>query len=361
MSTSPYKKNSTILIVLIAGIGDLVLASKSIRAVRNGYPDAEIHLLTSTEAAPLAMNYPYINYVHAFPIRELRKDKRFLLSILQNVRDLRRISFDLCMNLYQVGSLSGAAKMGILFSLLKAKRKIGHDKDSFGLFLTEKVSSEVFKGRHIVDSMLGIASQAGGATDDQGLEVFWSPKITAKWDTFFAQTEGKNLVGINPGGDRENRRWAPDRFAAVAEKIIEQFHSRVILLGGPADRHIASSIECGIHSNVTNLSGKIPLEELPYVISRLDLLITNDSGPMHIAAATKTPLVAIFGPEDPELFGPYAAPALYRVIQKEVPCRPCRDDQCACPSCLDVIAPDEVLAACAELLNNTVMRDIPHH
>ena len=361
MSTAPHKTRPALLIVLIAGIGDLILASKSIRAIRNGYPDAEIHLLTSTEAAPLAENYPYIDYVHAFPIRELRKDKSFLFSILQNVRDLRRISFDLCMNLYRVGSLSGAAKMGILFSLLKAKRKIGHDKDGFGLFLTEKVSSGVFQGRHVVDAMQGIASQAGGAADDRGLEVFWNPKITAKWDTFFAQTEGKNLVGINPGGDRANRRWAPDRFAAVADKLIEQLNSRVILLGGPAERQIAVSIECGICSDIVNLSGKIPLEELPCVINRLDLLITNDSGPMHIAAAMKTPLVALFGPEDPRLFGPYTVPALYRVIQKEVSCRPCRDDQCARPLCLDMITPEEVLTACTQLLNNKVMRDIPHH
>jgi lipopolysaccharide heptosyltransferase II len=361
MSTSSYKTTPKILIVLIAGIGDLILASKSIRAIRNGYPNAEIHLLTSTEAKSIAVNYPYIDYVHTFPIRELRKDKRFLFSILRNVRDLRRISFDLCMNLYRVGSLSGAAKMGILFSLLKATKKIGHNKDGFGLFLTEKVFPGIFKGRHVVDAMQKIASQAGGAMDDRGLEVFWSPNITAKWDTFFAQMEGRDLVGINPGGDRENRRWAPDRFAVIAEKIIQQFHCKVILLGGPADRHITASIECGIHSDIVNLSGKIPLEELPYVISRLDLLITNDSGPMHIAAATKTPLVALFGPEDPRLFGPYTAPVLYRLIQKEVPCRPCRDDQCTHPSCMDLITPEEVLVACVYLLNNKVMRDIQHH
>jgi lipopolysaccharide heptosyltransferase II len=346
----PHKTSPTILIVLIAGIGDLILASKSIRAIRNGYPNAEIHLLTSTEAAPLAENYPYIDYVHTFPIRELRKDKRFLFVILRNIRDLRRISFDLCLNLYPVGSLSGAAKMGILFSLLKAKRKIGHDKDGFGLFLTEKVSSGVFKGRHVVDAMQMIASRAGSIPDDRDIEVFWNPVITSKWDSFFARSAGKILVGINPGGDRENKRWAPDRFAAVAEKIIEQFHPRVILLGGPAERHIASSIECGIHSDVANLSGKIPLDELPYIISRLDLLVTNDSGPMHIAAATKTPLVVLFGPEDPLLFGPYTAPDLYRVIRKEVPCRPCRKDQCAHPLCLDLITPEEVLQACVEML-----------
>ena len=160
------------------------------------------------------------------------------------------------------------------------------------------------------------------------------------------------MIGINPGGDRANRRWAHDRFAAVASRLVERFDTWIVLLGGPGDRDIAFSIERAIPSALSNLSGTIPLDELPYVISRLDLLVTNDSGPMHIAAATKIPLVALFGPEDPSLFGPYTTPDLYRVIQKEVPCRPCRDKKCTHPVCLDGINPDEVVAACLEMLQH---------
>jgi len=339
-----------ILIVLIAGIGDMVLASQSIRAIRNGCPDSEIHLLTSTEAAPLAVNYPYMDYAHTFPIRELRKEKKYLFDIIRIIRDLRRIRFDFVLNLYRVGSLSGAVKMGLLFSMFKAKAKLGHDRYGFGLFLTKKVPADTFEGRHVVDAMMDIASRAGGLPDDKGIEVFWNARISSKWENFFAPIAGSIIVGINPGGDRENRRWAPDRFASVAEKIMERFNAKVILLGGPADRNIASYIESRINSDVFNLSGEIPLDELACVISRLDLLITNDSGPMHIAAATKTPLVALFGPEDPKLFGPYTEPELYLVIQKDVPCRPCGEKKCTHPSCLDLITPEEVLAACVELL-----------
>lgn len=350
MTTSPHKSRPSILVVLIAGIGDMVLASQSIRAVRNGCPDSEIHLLTSTEATPLAVNYPYIDYVHAFPIRELRKDKKYLFDIFRIIRDLRRIRFDLVLNLYRVGSLSGAVKMGLLFSMFKAKAKLGHDKYGFGLFLTKKVPADTFEGRHVVDAMMDIASRAGGIPDDKGIEVFWNVRITSKWEDFFARPAGNIIVGINPGGDRENRRWALERFASVAEKIMERFNARVILLGGPAERNIASNIESRINSDVLNLSGEIPLDELACVISRLDLLVTNDSGPMHIAAATKTPLVTLFGPEDPKLFGPCTAPELYRVIHKDVPCRPCGEKKCTRPSCLDLITPEEVLAACVELL-----------
>ena len=328
----------------------MVLASPSIRAVRNGHPDAEIHLLTSTEAVPLATNYPYIDCVHAFPIRELRKNKKYIFDIARLIRDLRAIRFDQVSNLYLVGSLSGAAKMGLLISMFKADDRIGHDRYGFGLFLTKKVPAETFEGRHVVDAMMEIASRAGGIPDEKGIEVFWKAGITSKWDDFFARPAGNIIVGINPGGDRENHRWAPDRFASVAEKLMERCNARIILLGGPADRHIASSIESRVHSDVSNLSGEIPLDELACVISKLDLLITNDSGPMHIAAATKTSLVALFGPEDPRLFGPYMAPELYRVLHKDVPCRPCGEKKCTLPLCLDQITPDEVVVACIELL-----------
>ncbi|MDP3286294.1 MAG: glycosyltransferase family 9 protein, partial [Desulfobacterales bacterium] len=143
---------------------------------------------------------------------------------------------------------------------------------------------------------------------------------------------------------------APDRFAAVAEEIIKQFDARVVLLGGPAERNTAAYIESRIHADVSDLAGKTSVDELPYLISRFDLLITNDSGPMHIAAATKTPIVAIFGPEDPKLFGPYMTPDLYRIVYKPMHCRPCDKKNCKSPLCLDQITPDDVLTSCVELL-----------
>jgi lipopolysaccharide heptosyltransferase II len=351
MSIFPPQAAPPILIVLIAGIGDLVLASAAIRAIRNGHPGAEIHLLTSTDAVPLAANYPYIDHVHAFPIRELRKSKTHLFDIIRIIRDLRGTAFDKLLNLYRVSSPLGAAKMGLLFSFLKAETRIGHDRYGFGRFLTERLPAGTFTGRHVVEAMREIALRAGGIPDGKGIEVFWNADITSKWEGFFAPLAGRVIVGINPGGDRANRRWAPERFAWVAEEIIGRFNAAVIILGGPAEVPIASDIVGRIPSDVLNLAGKTPVDALPYIISRMDLLLTNDSGPMHIAAATKTPLIALFGPEDPKLFGPYTSPELYRVIHKELPCRPCGDKRCTSLSCLKMITAEEVLAACCERLH----------
>jgi heptosyltransferase-2 len=345
------KTSPKILIVLIAGIGDLVLASAAMRSIRNGHPAAEIHLLTSTDALPLAKNFPYVDHVHPFPIRELRTDKRSFLEVVRLVRDLRGIKFASILNLYRVTSLLGALKMGALFSLLKADRKIGHDRYGFGQFLNERLPAGTFTGRHVAEAMLEMAARAGGVPDGKGIEVFWSAETASLWEKFFVPLKGRFIVGINPGGDRENRRWGSDRFAAVAEEIIRRFDAAVILLGGPAEAPIASDIADRIHSDVFNLAGKTLVDALPYIISRMDLLITNDSGPMHIAAAAKTLLVALFGPEDPLLFGPYTSPELFRVIYKDLACRPCGDNKCTSLSCLELITVEEVFAACCELLH----------
>lgn len=343
----------SILVVVIAGIGDLILASPSLRAIRSGHPDAHIHLITSTDALPVAKHYRTVDHVTAFPIRELRRNKKYLFQIPGLLWKLRQRRFNLAVNLFRVASLIGAIKMGLFFLSLRAEVKIGHDNHGFGFFLTTARPADIFTGRHIVDAMLEIASKAGGVRDTLGTEIFWDAQVSAKWDRFFAPLTGEILVGINPGGDRETKRWHPDRFAAVTEKIAAQFQGRIILLGGPSDTDIAARIESRLSPNVavSNLAGKIPLDELAYIISRLDLLLTNDSGPMHIAAAVKTPVVAIFGPGDPMINGPYTLPELYRVIRKEVSCnRPCELKSCSHLSCLDMITPEEVTAACAELL-----------
>lgn len=343
----------SILLVLIAGIGDLIMASPGFRAIRNGHPEAKICLLTSTDALPIARHYPVLDEVIPFPIRELRNHRRHLLVVARLLWKLRKRQFDAAVNLFRVGSWQGSLKMGMLFLMLGAKARIGHGRHGFGFFLTDTVPAETFANRHVAKATGDIAAKIGGIPDGRGIEVFWGAASDAKWDPFFKSLSGEIAVGIHPGGDRESKRWPPERFAAVASALAERHRAQIILLGGPADRPLAERIERGLGTNiaVANLAGKVPLDELPCVIHRLDLLITNDSGPMHIAAATKTPLVAIFGPGDPTLNRPFTDPKGYRIVQKEVPChRPCELKICPHLSCLDLISPEEVLEACSEIL-----------
>jgi len=348
------KIKTSILIVLIAGIGDLILGSKSIRAIRNGYPDADIHLLTNSEAVPIAQNYRYIDYVWSFPIREMRKDKRYLLNIMRLVLGLRKIKFDFAVNLYTVSSWLGALRMGLLFLLLGAKERMGHDSKGFGFFIDKKVPIGTFQDRHFADAMMDIALIAGGVPDTKSIEIFWDEKCEKKWERLFLKKTGVSqeiVIGVNPGGDRLNRRWNPDNYAFLADRLIEDFKATVVFLGGPGEEDIAGYIESKMKNDIVNLADKLTLNDLAYLISRFDLLITNDSGPMHIGAAVGTRLVAVFGPEDPVLMGPYSSPDLYRVVYKDVSCRPCNKKRCDQPVCLEMVTPEEVYEKCVELLN----------
>lgn len=346
----------SILVVLIAGIGDLVLASKSIRAIRNGFPNADIHLLTSTDASSIAQNYPYVNHVWGFPIREMRKSKHYLFDIMKLLYHLRKIRFNLAINLYRVSSWIGALKMGVIFLLLNAKMKIGHDSKGFGGAVTNKVPKATFRDRHIADAMMLLARSAGGRPDENGIEIFWDRNSEEKWKYLFSAEnpppQHKIDVGINVGGDRENRRWDPDNYAALADKLIENFNAKVIILAGPGEEHISLQILKQMKNDSINLGGKLTLNDLTFVISELDLLITNDSGPMHIGAATETPLVAIFGPENPTLFHPYTSPENYITVYKHLNCQPCNTKKCDHISCLNDITVSEILSAAEKLLSS---------
>lgn len=343
------------LAINIAGIGDLILASKSLRALKKSRPESELWLMTSSESAVLAVNYPYIDRVIPFPIREFTRNRRYLSKMWNSVTDLRYIRFLHCINLYLIGSWLGAAKMGLLFSFLHAGKKVGHDAFGFGSFLTTKAPVDTFVKQHFVDAMCEIVALSGAIADTGGMDVYWNKTCERQWDTFFDQQNDTLLIGVNPGGDRLNRRWNPAHFATVTKGLLRAYPpARIVLFGGPGEEHLAKYIENSIQSpKVISLAGKLNLNDLCYIISKLDLLITNDSGPMHIAAATGTPVVAIFGPENPMHLRPYTREALYRVIYNDVPCRPCRKATCEDMICLSSIMPGDVFQACVELLYTT--------
>ena len=347
-------KPKRVLIILIAGIGDLIMASPSLRALRNSHRDTEIHLLTSSEASILAVNYPYLDRVWSFPVRELRKDKLQGLGAINVIREMRKTPFDLCLNLYRVTSWRGALRMGLLMTSLRTQVRVGHQAMGFGFFLSKKASKGTFENRHFTDAMMDLAKLAGGVPDEKGIEVFWDKSVEEKWATLFpkvGQEKQPLSIGINPGADRPQKRWNPENHASVADRLVELRGASIFLFGGPGEEHLALRIEKAMKQPVTNLAGKLSLNELAYVISRLDLFVTNDSGPMHIAAGLKTPVVALFGPEDPVHTRPYTSPDLYRIVQKELDCRPCTNKRCDRPVCMESLKPEDVLQACLELLD----------
>jgi heptosyltransferase-2 len=345
----PYRAPRAILVILVAGIGDWVMATPGIRNLSQRYPEAAIHLLTSTEAAVIARHNPRLERVWAFPIRELRTQKDALGPVLKLIRDLRKTRFDMAINFYPVCTRSGAVKMALLLRLLRARMKLSQGPWPLCAVLTRRIDDRVYAGKHMTDGMNAVAGLLGARDDGGGLELVYAPAV--KFDEMIRPADGRSpVVALHPGADSPSRRWGPERFARVADALVERCGARVVVLGGPSDKALAESVVSAMHRRALNLCGQVRLDELPYVLSRCDLLLANDSGPMHLAAAVRTPVVAVFGPGDPSVFGPYGPPARFRVIQKSLNCMPCRNPGCRTPACLDAITPAEVSAAGLDLL-----------
>jgi heptosyltransferase II len=355
-ATRSIEAPRAILLIVVAGIGDFVMATPAIRAVRNGNPKARVHLLTSTEAAALARRHPGIDRVLAFPIRELRTIRFGFRPLLRVLGELQRTRYDVAVNFYPVCSWLGSIKMVLLFSSLKAKHRVSHAPGILRLCVNRAVPADVFTGKHRADAMADVGLLAGGERDGGGLEL--APGLSGgdEHQGWIRPDTGSRsqTIGINPGGDRANKRWPADRFAEVARVLMNRTGSRIVIFGGPGEESIADEIMKHLNGSAVNLAGRLPLEELPYAVSCCDLLVTNDSGPMHIAAAMKVPVVVVCGPTDSSVFGPYTAPERHRLIQKAVPCRPCSKNDCSDPKCMTAISPADVIAAATELLGRPV-------
>jgi ADP-heptose:LPS heptosyltransferase len=167
------------------------------------------------------------------------------------------------------------------------------------------------------------------------------------------------LIGVHVSGGRAIKQWPPERFAEVARRLIDATGATIVLTGGTADRGLVEAVKASLPSSrVVDIAGHVDLLTLAGVVERLDLLVTGDTGPMHLAVAVGTPLVAVFGPSDPARYGPRGA--YDRVVRVDLPCSPCnriRLPPARCightPDCLAQIGPDRVFAAAREVLHES--------
>jgi heptosyltransferase-2 len=163
---------------------------------------------------------------------------------------------------------------------------------------------------------------------------------------------GADFIGINPGASYGTaKRWLPERFAAVADLLAER-GARVVIVGGPAERETGQAIADQMRSPARVLCGRTTLPELVGVLARLRTLVTNDSGPMHLAAALGVPVVAVFGPTDWRETHPVGD--RHRLVREDVHCSPCRLRECPIDHrCMRRVSVDRVLAEAGALLGES--------
>jgi heptosyltransferase-2 len=166
-------------------------------------------------------------------------------------------------------------------------------------------------------------------------------------------SENDLLIGVHPGSSRINvakRRWAKEGFASVANEVIRKYGAKVIILGGSDEERLAKDITRLMQSEPINVAGKTTLKQLAAIIERCDLFIHNDSAPLYIASAMKTPVVAILGYDNPKVWRPWKGK--YIIVRKDLPCSPCLPET-RCEKnyeCIKSITPEDILQAVENII-----------
>jgi len=340
-----------ILIIKLSSLGDIVHALPTVNALRDRFPQARITWLVDAAWREIPDGVAAVDEVLINPLpsgktfrfpRDLGRIGAYWRGVKAMRRELRARQFDAALDLH------GLFRSAIWCQWSGAPVRVGlrDNVHEFNyLFLTHRVPPA---GRHAVERMLGVAHYFGADITHPRFGYQPPPAAQQFADEFLAGhgVRATPLIGINAGASRPTNRWDTDKFAAVADALAQDLGGRIILFGAPSDLPRTHEIARRMKEPPLVAAGQTTISQLAALLQRCALLVSGDTGPMHLATAVGTPVVALFGPAAPWLTGPYGKQ--HTVIEKELPCRPCFHRPRACRGridCLKMISAEEVAAA----------------
>jgi len=379
MAPEPMSLGATprLLAVKLAGLGDLLLTTPALRALRTRYPAGRLDLLTTPEATPLLRDSPLLDHVYtldATPISSHHTSSPHrILSLLVG---LRLNHYDAVLLLHHLTLRMGRLKHRTLLAATGSRLTAGLD-NGHGGFLDLRVPDHGFGARHEADYFLAVAAAVGaqlsrGEHGPRLADLGWEdivPRATLPASLGMghsppAREHGTAHVALHAGSGTYSlaRRWPPERYAELARALHEEERVEVILVGGPKEAGLNREIwELLSMPEWMRLATTAEPRELAELLAACDLFVGNDSFPMHLAVAVGLPVVAVFGPSNARAWGPYAPEAGERVQvvrRADLPCSPClyrghalgTPGGCPPRPCLTELEPQVVLAAARRLL-----------
>lgn len=333
---------SNLLLIKPGAIGDLLQLTPVIRALAIRYPSARISILVGTRATATLFQYnPHVSEVIVF---DRLGEHSTPLSLVRLWGRLYRANYDLVVH-FQRSNL----KAWLLVTATLPCRVLVYHKSK-----DEKV--------HAVDNYFQTVSPLGVAVQDRRLELYTGTDDERYADELFAgRGFGSGpVIALNPGASHAVNRWSADRFSALADALVERISANVIIIGGKEDEELARSVSASAISKPLVLVGKTTLLQLSAILKKCDFLVSGDTGPLHIATAVGTRVVALFGAADPARTGPVGMG--HRVIQAtNVTCVPCRSRVCTRSvylDCMNAISVQDVVNAVQDMLKEASARQI---
>lgn len=310
-----------ILVMKLCCLGDLIFLTPTLRALHNAFPESRITMLISKWVEPIVQCMPYVDDYIVFDAPYSGTPSQKVTSTLTLIGELRKRRFDLIL----LGHRNRF--FAILSALTGAKTRAG-----FGNQLLLTHSAEFDPTIHEVDRYLSIIDKLGIERSGTETELLPNKNDREYVTELLAERKARTdrmLIGVFPGGGENPgtsmviKRWYPQYYAELINRLIAQFDCEVVLIGSKTEWELAEFIRGSVKNagNVFNLAGKPNLRQLIALEARCSLFIGGDSGPTHIAAAVGTPSVMLFGPSDPRLVAPRGAH--HRYAWKQPTCSPC--------------------------------------
>lgn len=345
---------TSILVRMPNWIGDMVMATPVLTALRAKYPNARITAMSRFPGCDLLEEDKDIDELFCFRkagVFVRRSERRDIIGKIGGGK-------------YDLGILlTHSFSSAWWFWQGKVKYRIGYDTKGRGLLLSHRIPfPKDVETKHLVYTYQNLLAPLG-ITDHSHTPRIYLQKHEIEQAKALLKTfgieENHRVIGINPGATYGSAKcWLPERFREVTQKLLEEKNLSVVYFGDQSSLGLVKEICRGLDSRVVNLAGVTTLRELACLISLCDVLLTNDSGPMHIAAALNTPLVALFGSTNEIVTGPFNSGI---VIHKHVECSPCYQRTCPIDfRCMKGISSEEVYHQIMKLLHPTSMK-LPIH
>ena len=349
-----YRKSESLLVVMPTWVGDCVMAIPALRAFRLLYPDAHIAVLIKEGSLSIVEDCPYVDQI--IPIRKRPKshDEPKGSGPVKLASYLAKQNFDTAV------LLPNSFRTALLARMALIPRRIGYERDGRGFLLTDRLMVRRENGKFIpvstLDYYLGLPRYLGSQRPSHAMELFTNQADDAKALEMLKQGGwtpdcGKPLVMLNPGARYgEAKMWFPDRFAAVAKQCVEELGAVVAVTGAPRERKILDEVINSSDVPMIDLQKMgMDLKLLKSVIKQASLMVSNDTGPRHMAAAFGVPVVTVFGPTDPkwtEIDFEHE-----RIVRVDVFCGPCQKRTCPLDHrCMTQVTPDMVFEQIKTLL-----------
>ncbi len=323
MRTTIWPAEGRLLVRAVNWLGDAVLTTPALGALRAARPGMKVTLAANPGVAELFRLHPDVDEVLVYDKKGRHGGG---VGLARMALALRRGRFDAAL------LLQNAFDAALLAFLAGIPARMGYARDARRLLLTRAVPvTEEILSLHHAEYYLRLLSELGVPRPERpALRLGVSEEEREAMRGRLAREgarEGSPILGINPGATFGSaKRWFPDRFAAVADALAEEWGASVVLMGSAPEMPLAAEIAAAMGRRAVDLSGRTTVRELMALLSLCSFLVTNDSGPMHIAAALRVPQVAIFGPTDWRATSPWTP--LAKIVRVDVDCSPCRRREC---------------------------------